>query len=349
MRPHMSAFKVHQNLKDDSNERTAFFDRGFLVNVSPRTDSISLYDNRDVAYNATVIYSDGNWYSLLDAESIRKIPIPDFSDSQDTVFSLDYILRMCASNLRNNGAHEISIRLLQKAVEIMPYSNIDWKEDDYLRLALWLYEDGRIKEGLDTEKHIKTDAKLRSKSDIVEIAKNRMNEIRRDSDLVAYSSYSGICCAECAKRSGRVYSFSGRDKFFPKLPADVLACGGFHPGCAAGLSPYYPGTPIYYMGDLIDAVDGTRRDYTDDRTPDDIQRYEQGQKAISRKNAEYANRKEYLILRALFPDGIPKSQYKFACKKADEPVWYSGVRAQAEREISILLDAEGHNRYDDGY
>lgn len=334
----MSIFNIGKSPKNETNDRIAYFDKGFLVNVSPRTESVTLYNNREVAYNATVIYSDGKRYSLLDAESIRRIPVPAFSDSQDIVFSLDYILRMCASNLRNAGKHQLSVQLLQKAVEIMPFSNIGWRAEDYLRLALWLYEDGRIKEGLDAERRIKANAELQHRADI----KKRIDELRRHSDLVVYSSYSGICCAGCAKRSGRVYSFSGKDSTYPQLPPDILACGEFHTGCDVGLVRYYAGNKIYYLGNLVDADESTLRDYKDERTADNIQRYEQGQKRINQSNSQFADRKEYLIMRALFPEDVPRSQYKFACKKIDDPLWYSDIHTRVEKKIALLLDTEGH-------
>lgn len=334
----MSIFNVRKNFKNDADDCVAYFDNGFLINVSPRAESVSLYNNREVAYNATVIYSDGKRYSLLNAKSIQQIPVPEFSDSQDTVFSLDYVLRMCASNLRNAGNRQLSVQLLQKAVEIMPFSNIAWKEDDYLRLALWLYEDGRIKEGLDVERRLKADVELQRQVDV----KKQIDELRSHSDLVVYSSYSGVCCADCAKRSGRVYSFSGKDSKYPQLPPDVLTCCGFHPGCNAGLSRYYTGNKIYYMGNLVDEDKSTFRDYKDERTADDIQRYEQNQKRINQLNLQFANKKEYLILRTLFPEDIPKSQYKFACKKVDDPLWYSDMHTQVEKKIALLLGAGEH-------
>lgn len=322
--------------------RVAYFESGFLIDVFPRNKAISLYDDRDIAYNATEICSDGEMYSLSDPLSIQKIPVPCFADSQNTTFSLDYILRMCASNIRNGKEHERSILVLQKATEIMPFSNIGWSEDDYLRLPQWLYEDGRIEEGLKAEYYIKSSYKIQEKTSITAVARRHMLEIKRNSDLVAFNSYSGICCAKCAKLSGRVYSFSGNDKIFPKIPNELFNCGGFHSGCDTGFSRHYVGNPIYnricYLGKRVDAIESTRRDDTDERTADDIQRYEQTQEKIAKQEKQYIDRKEYLILKALLPSDIPTSQYKFACKKISDPLWYSDIQQQCKEKIAHLQD-----------
>lgn len=321
----------------------AFFKNGFLTNVSPRNTGVSLYEDRGVAYCATEIESDGMVYSLLSPQSIQAIPVPQFSDSRETTFSLDYILRMCASNFRNRKNHHLSILVLQKAVEIMPFSNIDWNENDYLRLPFWLYEDGRIKEGLFAEQFIKTSPVIQEKTDMTFIARRKMFQIQSASDLVAFNSYSGLCCAECAAMSGRVYSFSGNDESFPPIPHELLACGGYHCGCNTGLSRYYKGDSIYYMGSRVDPLLTTFRESTDERTTDDILRYEQAKKNILKSAAQNADRKEYLILKTLCPQEVPSSQFKFACKKVNEPIWYASVHKRYIKEKALLLGAEGLN------
>lgn len=52
------------NVKRDYSNATACFENGFLYNVFPRNHSISLYDDRDVAYNAKILVSDGKRYNL---------------------------------------------------------------------------------------------------------------------------------------------------------------------------------------------------------------------------------------------------------------------------------------------
>lgn len=295
---------------------TAFFQNGFLFDISPRNPDSTLYDQRDVAYNATTIISDGMNYSLENEESINAIPIPNFTNRQDTTFSLDYILRMCASNLRNQKRFTLSTLVLIKATEIMPYSNIDWSENDYLRLVCWLYEDGEIQKGKEYEKYIKTSELIQKQVCLTSIAKQHLTDYAKYTDLVSFNSYSGSCCHECAILSGRVYSISGNSAKFPLLPKSLADRGGFHVGCNTSLSPYAGN--VYYLGKKYSA-DLTFRPYMDERTPDDILSYETRIGVIKKKAEEeqryFNNKKEYSILKQAFPDLTPKSMTAYLREK----------------------------------
>lgn len=159
------------NMKRDYSNATACFENGFLYNVFPRNHSISLYDDRDVAYNAKILVSDGKRYNLWEKDDIFSIPIPRFSDSQETTFSLDYILRMIASSFRNNHENYLSICLLLQATKLMPHSNIFWKEEDYFRIVEWMYKDGQISDGDALRKYIKTDKLIQSKTQMPAISR----------------------------------------------------------------------------------------------------------------------------------------------------------------------------------
>lgn len=45
-------------------------------------------------------------------------------------------------------------------------------------------------------------------------------------------------CPICSKYQDRVYSISGKDKRFPKLPKEVFIYGGFHEGCSHCFYPF---------------------------------------------------------------------------------------------------------------
>lgn len=312
----------------------AFFENGRLIGVDPigvRAGE-SLYELRDIAYQATEIVSDGVSYSLLDTAEIRKIAIPSFSEFQDVVFSFDYILRMCASHLRDEKMNELSIEVLKQALKIMPHSNIAWSIPDYLRLPIWLFQDGRIAEGKDVEAEIMNSPVLQDKCDIRTIAVRNLHSIIADGwDLISFSSYGGAMCSECAVLSGRVYSVSGRDKRFPKLPATILSNGGYHPGCDTGILRYWKGDKIYHRGEYVDALLSTNRPYIDDRTDADKRLYQQIIDNINKKNSEYGKYREYLILRAVFPDLMPKSQYKYACEKEADSELYRRITDAANK------------------
>lgn len=126
----------------------ARFKDGQLIHIDGVLDS-EIYENRDIAYHADVIYSDGRKYKMNDARSIEKMPIPNFAVDggmfYNTTGSLDYILRMVAGKIRETN-HPLSILCLKKAVQMMEKSPILWQYKDYWRLCEWLYQDGFEKE-----------------------------------------------------------------------------------------------------------------------------------------------------------------------------------------------------------
>lgn len=145
-------------------DNTAYFKDGFLYDVYPRNTSISLYEDRGVAYNARFVISDGIKYDLNDHNSIKAIITPNFKDSVDTTSSLDYVLRMCASNYRNRGEARLSVSILAAATKMMVYSNIGWSLKDFKRIVYWLIEDGRQTEADEWEKLIDNSELVRNKT-----------------------------------------------------------------------------------------------------------------------------------------------------------------------------------------
>lgn len=104
--------------------------------------------------------------------------------------------------------------------------------------------------------------------------------------------YLGCACAECAKYQGRVYSISGTDKRFPKLPEFLKQTGKVHPGCRHYFRSYnIERTITKYIRDengevitlQVDAVQNSNRPFTDDRTTWKINAYEEVLKRDEKK------------------------------------------------------------------
>lgn len=150
-----------------------------------------------------------------------------------------------------------------------------------------------------------------------------------NTDLVEMSSH-GSCCAECAKYEGRVFSISGEDARFPKLPEQVFSLGGIHEGCSHTFHPfyYYPGaqhsTYIVspdgsgYTIQYSDVIEFSNRPFVDSRTPQQKQEYEQRLKAIEQRKMMEESRKRYLEnkaeynrLKSIDPASVPKSFSKY--------------------------------------
>ena len=312
----------------------AYFKNGVLVSVFPRNSALSLYDDRDTAYNAENIVSDGCKYDLMDAISVSSIPCPQFGSNDGSVtLSMDYILRMCAGNIRNNGYNEQSILVLWKAVQLMPHSGIGWSEKDYLRLAAWLYEDGRIAEGDKVRQYILSNKNIQSGS----IQSISIQNFRNSSQngLVMFNSYSGFCCEICAKYSGRVYrlSRSWANRQFPELPNSLVECGCWHICCHTGVSSFSPkwNDTVYYRGKRVPLSEAQSRPYTDERTQEEKQRYAQAL-AKAKYEAGWLDRlREYHLLKLSLPEKMmPKSFSAYTKIKNANTDRYQAIIAKAK-------------------
>lgn len=314
----------------------AYFKHGILYDVSPREKFKSLYDSRDIAYQAKFIVSDGIRFNLQDKKSVFSIPIPDFAKSSDTTYSLDYVLRMAASNLRNEGKNELSIYVLWKAIEIMPHSAIAWTEKDYLRIVAWLYEDHNFTEGDRLRHYIQTDLQIQSKVDLTSVIKANYKAAVSKSDLISFSRYSGICCEVCATYSGRVYSVSGMDTRYPALPVFLKNCGCSHPCCGTGVHPYWDGEGVMYRGQRVPVDFALSRPYTDDRTQTEIEAYEQAVKKLNAYNDHLDQLREYHLCCSKIPD-MPKSLSAYTrMKNQRSPRYLKIVDAASKVGIDIL-------------
>lgn len=318
------------------DKNIAYFENGILVDVFPRNHSISLYDDRGSAYCATTVVSDGRKYNLLNPDSVSSIPCPRFDSGGNSVtLSLDYILRMCASNIRNAGDNEQSILVLWKAVQLMPYSGIGWEEKDYLRLAAWLYKDDRIAEGDKVKQYIRSDKTIQFNANIQNIALRNFRNASQNG-LLQFNNYSGVCCEICAKYSGRVYrtSWKWANRKFPKLPSFLSDCGCWHICCHTSVSPFNPNwdDTVYYRGKRIKLEVAQSRPYIDERAESEKEQYAQTVAEIQRENAYLDRLREYHLLRVNLPNGMmPKSFSAYSKIKYGNTDRYQEIIAEARR------------------
>ena len=124
----------------EPNNYEGYFRNGELYNVKPRDTSISLYDNRDVAYNARYIISDNIKYDLNSPDSINSMKIPTFNKRrgmQSPTSDLSYIMRMKANS---ENRPEVAVPMVYKAANLMMASPISWEKKDYYQIIkhLWL-------------------------------------------------------------------------------------------------------------------------------------------------------------------------------------------------------------------
>lgn len=127
-------------------KKIAYFRNGVLFDLSPRNTTISLYDDRQVAYDAdTVIVSDNDIYDPEHPESITALNIPSFEkEGGGVVFDLSYILKIRCSMVSDAS---IIPAFVQKTLEMMMASPIAWRRSDYLRVICNYYANGLFEDG----------------------------------------------------------------------------------------------------------------------------------------------------------------------------------------------------------
>lgn len=135
----------------DLKNITIYFDNGIISDVVP--DVYSYYEAQ--YYNI-----DGVIYDSYSIESIKKIPIPDYSRVKLTgtpVYSLDYLLNVRASQERKKKNNKLAYALLEKSLELMKHSQSLHNKKQITRIVNWLYEDGKLVEAEDKKLELEKD------------------------------------------------------------------------------------------------------------------------------------------------------------------------------------------------
>lgn len=166
------------------------------------------------------------------------------------------------------------------------------------------------------------------------------NSKRYHCDLVVFHDYGTGCCEECARKTGRVYSISGTSKIFPPLPEYVRKHGNFHSGCRCSMSAYFEENTIYYKGNKVNAIQTSKRPWSDDRTEEEKQRYQDYVDKITtdaqHEAAKEWDRNEYDILLSEFPDDAPKSFGSYRRMKNGNTSGFKKLQVKAaEKGIDI--------------
>ena len=128
----------------EKEKRWAYYSDGVLYDVKPRNESLSLYDDRDTAYKADFIVSDGEIHDLNDSGSVQTIKIPKFNHSDEVVFNLAYIMKMRCGTIKDPNLIPTFVR---KTLSLMLFSHIGWRASDYLQVLRNYYRCGHFREG----------------------------------------------------------------------------------------------------------------------------------------------------------------------------------------------------------
>lgn len=321
--------KLKNMLKPLDNEIFIYFTNGVLQKFVP-PDSTNYY-------TAKYLISDGIKYNLENETDIRNIAIPQFKntipDCGVTVM-LDYVLRMKAGHLRTMGLNELSIVCLEKAYQLMEKSPILWSENDYMRLVSWLLEDGQF------DKAEKEKAKIKSYFNTHFYSNANKNKVISNShslntDLVEMS-YHNACCSECAKYRGRIFSISGKNEQFPKLPDIILSSGRFHEGCCCTFYPFIYGISIPMYCKRGEEIEFSNRAFIDDRTEKERVDHEEYMKMIENDKQREIDRVEYYRIVYQIKDLAPKSFGAYRRMKNMNSKTFQMIKDEAEKN-GILI------------
>lgn len=280
-----------------------------------------------------------NAFDLTTAEGIRAITLqavqPWINSAPGVPSHPVEILSKQASAYQKDHL-ELAIECLRKANELRPDCGMAYTEDSYLRLVRYLCKAERFEEA-DRELQ-----KIRamfhganapcSHEALSRAALERSFATARElgTDLVEVS-WIDACCEVCGKYRGRIFSISGRDRRFPKFPADFcLDCGL----CAY---PIIEGVSVPMYSDPEHMVEEARRPFVDTRTPDEVKAYSEKRQRMQReeeRRIEYVARErkdhaDYAWIRENLPELLPKTFSGYRRMKTMNTANFQKLRAKA--------------------
>lgn len=339
--------------EEKNNNMKGIYQNGMLINVNPRNEGISLDENRQIAYGARYIVSDGVTYDLYNVESVCSIHIPKFKEGEIyTVRDLSYILKMRATI---DCEPNLSVALVYKATNLMVASNIGYNKRDYMRLVNQLRIAGKPEYAQDLKSKLERILPLMTDEDYY-IKRNNLSSIRRAYEMktdYVEIPYLNCSCAECAKYQGRVYSLSGKDNRLPKLPDFIKNTGIIHESCRHNIYPIYLSDSYkieetYLESDgkvvtrYLNVFENSNRPYNDDRRDSQKRAYEnyikEKNKYSHEMSDEYIQRRmEYNWICYNIPELAPKTLSVYTrMKNSKSPKYLELKQKAAEVGYEIL-------------
>lgn len=300
-----------------SNKKTTIeFEHGLLIKINGKQayiDKPSTYDLSKV-YVAERYIIDGHQYDLTKLQDIQRIPVVytgERSSVSSPVFDLPYILRMGGKALFDKGMQENCFECLRKAIAIYEHTDDTYSlKSTIIELQKHMLAAGKV-DAAESE-YRTTNKKYDYTTD--EIASARLtfkytlnNAKELETDLLFLPNETD-CCAECAKYRNRVFSISGNSKDYPKLPDSVFKYGGIHKGCRCSFYPYQEQYDYHQLGmSKKAAIKRSNRPFIDDRTPDEVQAYNEYYELKQKEQSKNNDRIEYYKILQKYPDKAPKS------------------------------------------
>lgn len=330
---------VESYLHYDNTRRILYFINGKLMLISPAMKDDINY------YSADYYDSDGVLYDISTVDGINFLPVPRYAKLIESLPSptvyIEYILHRKAMGYSSQINSELAIAAFRKSNELMSHARIQYHAKDYMNYINYLLKCGLF-ENAETEKYklVKSLPYIFSEYHeglrLSKISTDNTNLL--DTDLVEMTYMSG-CCGLCAKYRGRIYSLSGNDKRFPKLPEQLLNRGIIHDNdCGISFYPFIYGisTPIYCEKDK--EIEYSNRPFIDDRTPDEISNYNQRMTKFKQEKQLENDRLEYYNILYKMPILAPKSFNSYRKMKYGNTTNFQSLKDAALKH-GILITA----------
>ena len=208
-----------------------------------------------------------------------------------------------------SGNLDFALACLKKSTELMFQSSTHcYTKRDYRRLVEFLIEHGKYEESEIEEKRINDFFNTR-KSLSLGSYKRTLDACKElNTDLVEMSCHQNTC-GECSKYQGRVFSLSGEDKRFPKVPAAFYKTGGIHEGCRHQFFPFIFGLSGCAYTD--DPIGFSNRPFIDERSEEEKIEYEKFKAKLERDIEDdksfLSDKRNYYKLLERLPNIAPKS------------------------------------------
>lgn len=184
-------------------------------------------------------------YDMDSLEAINSIPVPakNYTTGDPTKDCIYYILQRKATEHKKNGRMDLAIACLRKSNELSDYESRPLLlEKEYLRLVKYILQTGNIDLAEKEEEKIykrHPEFKDRRISNLLRIKETIKKNKELKNDLVIIRTKPS--CPICGKYDKKIYSISGKNKNYPKLPSEIVQSGGFCPTCYLGVNSYFEG------------------------------------------------------------------------------------------------------------
>lgn len=181
-------------------------------------------------------------YDMDTLDGINSIPVPakDYNTGKDLNDCIYYVLQRKATEHKKAGRMDCAIACLKKSNELSDHEKRPLlTQKEYLRLIKYIESTGNYELAQQEltkiyQKH--PEFKDKRISNLIRI-KDVLSKCKKwNEDCVIISTDTN--CPICNKYDQQIFSISGKNKIYPKLPIEISKNGGFCPNCILGISLY---------------------------------------------------------------------------------------------------------------